>query len=196
MKYYSVDYIVQSCLESAGYPIHWYADFLHYVLAGYRELQFDLMGHPRHAQLLVKKNGRVRLPEDFTEEGRVYVINSLGEEVELLPSHWVEGTQPPEAEVYCVRFSKGIIEVPAALRATELNIVYLSDGMDVGDRSLVEPRALAAIEAYAMWQFYEHKRGTTLSERERWRGLYTEEYKKLARRRNPVHLGVLKKLAK
>jgi hypothetical protein len=63
----NIDSIIRSTLISQGLSIHYYYQFLHYAISGFKELQFDSLKIIQVRELTVTNGNSVKLPDDFID---------------------------------------------------------------------------------------------------------------------------------
>mgnify|MGYP003132925740 CR=1 FL=1 len=66
-----LDQIVRDALITCGKPIHYYMEFLHYALKGFREMQYDSYLNVTSREYTVNANGEVFLPDDYVDYVRI-----------------------------------------------------------------------------------------------------------------------------
>lgn len=71
MKIFQLDEIIRSTLLTAGRPIHYYMQFLHYGIKAVKEINFDSPFRIRTVKLTVDANNEVTLPDDYVDYIRV-----------------------------------------------------------------------------------------------------------------------------
>ena len=83
MKVYTVNEIVRSALLTAGKPIHYYMQYLHYGLKAVKEINYDSSLKTKSIRLAVDANNEVTLPDDYVDyirlgwENGQYVIKLI-----------------------------------------------------------------------------------------------------------------------
>ena len=67
MKVYNLDEIIRSTLLTAGRPIHYYMQYLHYGLKAVKEIGFDSPFKTKSTRLAVDANLEITIPSDYVD---------------------------------------------------------------------------------------------------------------------------------